>query len=100
MPNPGFAVIPNWLLRSENVSPHAKMLYLHLSSRVDEHGVCWPSQRRLADESGMSERQVQRALSELKNFGIVRVEVEKHATGRRNRYHLIVDRFGGAATRA
>ena len=93
----GFAVIPVWLLRSESVSLHAKVVFLHLSSRVGREGVCWPSQRRLAEESGMSERQVRRALIELSSLGAVQIEVERHATGRRNRYRLLIDRLGGAA---
>ena len=99
-PTLGFAVTPIWLLRSKSLSPHATLIYLHLSSRVDREGVCWPSQKRLAEESGISERQVQRAVSELKLLGVLEVTVEAHATGRRNRYRLLVDRFGGAATQS
>lgn len=98
----GFAVIPTWLLRSRSVSPQAKVVFLHLSSRVSEEGVCWPSQVGIAEDSGLGERTVQRATAELRRLGLIDVTVERTPTGRRNRYRLMVDRFGqgGAASQA
>lgn len=96
----GFAMMPIWLLRCKEVSQDARTIYLHLSAYVGEDKLCWPSQLRLADESGMSERQVRRCIKELRDQGIVTVEVIKHATGRRNVYRLMVDRRGGAAKQA
>lgn len=93
--NSGWAAIPNWLLRDGGVSRNAKMLYLHLSSRVDERGISFPSQARLADEMGVSIPTVKRTLRELVKVGVIEVRTVRTETGRRNHYRLLADRFGG-----
>jgi DNA-binding transcriptional ArsR family regulator len=92
----GFAVLPIWLLRSKKFSRNARDVFLHLSSRVNQHGAAWPSQETLADDSGMGRATVQRALRELREGGLITITVERTPTGKRNVYHLAVDRFANA----
>ena len=84
----GFAVVPNWLARDPQVSPVAKVVYLVLSSRTNRHGVCWPSQKSIAADSGYSVARVKVAVAELRRLGVLRVAVEKGPSGRRNTYRL------------
>jgi DNA-binding transcriptional MocR family regulator len=67
----GFAVIPRWVLLDGTLSAQAKMLYLVLSSHVNREGVCWPSQRTMAEEGSMAVSTVKMALLELRERGLV-----------------------------
>lgn len=90
----GFAVIPIWLVRDPDVDTYTKMVYLALSSRVGPDGTCFPSQARLAMEASCSERQVRRALTTLKERGLIEQWLVKTEHGRRAHYRLLTDRFG------
>lgn len=67
----GFAAIPNWLVRTRDVSIHDKMVYLVLSSHVTRDDEWFMSHSRIALEAGMSVSSVQRSLDRLKEFGLV-----------------------------
>lgn len=86
----GFAVIPNWLVRHEGLSPAAKSLYVSLSSRAGAKGVCWPSQGTLARETGFSESTLRRALRVLERAGLVTTTTVTTPTGRHNTYRIHV----------
>ena len=90
----GWAAIPVWLQRDPDVDIYVKTVYLALSSRVDRDGVCFPSQARIAAEASCSERQVRRALTELKRLGLIESRTVPTEHGRRNVYRLLSDRFG------
>ena len=90
MTEQGWAAIPRWLLHDSSVSAHAKIVYLHLSSRMDREHSCYPSQNLLARESSISVSSVKRALAELENLGIITKRAERTATGRRNFYRILV----------
>lgn len=91
----GFAAIPVWMLRDPAISIYAKAVYLALASRADRDGVCWPSQRLMAEELGISETSVKAALSALQVAGAIRVRPEVTERGRRNRYFLLIHPTGG-----
>jgi hypothetical protein len=57
--------IPNALVRYKGLSPSAKLVYGRLSQYAGEDGKCFPAEDVLADEVGLSKRQVYRLLSEL-----------------------------------
>lgn len=86
----GFAVVPNWLARDPSISPVAKVVYLVLSSRTNRRGVCWPSQKSIASDSGYSVARVKVAITELRRLGVIQVVVSKGPTGRRNSYRLLM----------
>lgn len=57
--------IPNALARYGGVSSSAKLVWGRLSQFAGENGACFPSQKTLAKEIGVGERQVRRLLLEL-----------------------------------
>ena len=62
-----------WAVRQNVGHPARKLLLLVIANYADEHGVCWPSQGRLAGEAEMSLDTVQRQTKKLNtarpNFG-------------------------------
>ena len=82
----GFAMIPRWLARDGSISAAAKAVYVNLSSRIGYEGTCWPSQGRIAEETGYSDRTVRTAIAELEEIGVVEVFTTTTPTGRRNTY--------------
>lgn len=64
-----------------------KLLLLVLRIRAGDNGRCWPSQSRLARDTGLTERTIQAATAKLKLRGLI--EVEPAASDRRsNEYRL------------
>jgi hypothetical protein len=92
----GYAVIPRWLQRDPAVTIYAKAVYVALSSRADEHGVCWPSHAVIAEESSMGVRKVADALQELRDLGAVTWEqqVSGRSGQQSNRYQVHAHRAG------
>jgi DNA-binding transcriptional ArsR family regulator len=63
-------------------------IYLALGLRVNGDGSCWPSGRKIAEDTGYSIREVRYAIGELEKMGFVRVERMKEGGWRRNTYYL------------
>ena len=55
----------NWAFSAEIDSSNAKFVLVALSNYADEDGYCYPSQARLARDTGQSERSVRRHLAKL-----------------------------------
>lgn len=51
----------------QELSHRAKTVYMHLK----DHGTCWPSVRRIAEDLKLSRRTVQRALADLERHGFL-----------------------------
>ena len=51
----------------QELSHRAKTVYMYLK----DHGTCWPSVRRIAEDLKLSRRTVQRALADLERHGIL-----------------------------
>ncbi|MDQ7877344.1 helix-turn-helix domain-containing protein [Microbacterium sp. QXD-8] len=77
----GFAAIPNWMIRDENVSLYALTVYGALASHSGPGGI-HPSQGTIAREARCSDRQVRRALVELEELGVVSRVRRKNKQGR------------------
>jgi hypothetical protein len=60
-----------WALSIRAGSPSAKCVLLALANYANDRGQCWPSQKRLADETDQSVDSVQRRLRELEARGII-----------------------------
>ena len=81
------AMIPNWLLCRAEVGQGAKLCYARLMQYSGEGGRCYPKQKTLAPELGVSSRQVRGYLTELAQFGLI--ESEQHGLCRSNDYYFL-----------
>jgi hypothetical protein len=80
-----FVQVPVELIKNPNLTPAALKLYLLLLSYCGSKSYAWPSQGRLAEEMGLSERRVRGLLKELEGAELVTVT---HSSGTTNTYHL------------
>jgi len=67
----GYANIPRPVLHDHDLTTHAKIVYVVLSSYVGAHDTAWPSHRTIAEVAGISESSVKRALAALKEAGLI-----------------------------
>ena len=65
------SIIPNWLQCRKEISPGAKVTYARLAQYAGRNGECFPKQRVLAIEVGVSERTVREYLRELKDNQLI-----------------------------
>jgi DNA-binding transcriptional MocR family regulator len=64
--------IPEALVRWDAICPGSKLCYGRLCRYAGHNGRCWPSHQQLADELGVSTKQVGRYLAELKEHALIR----------------------------
>ena len=78
------AFIPNWLLRRQEITSDAKLVYARMCQYSNKQGVCFPSQKEIASEIGIeNERRVRRYLKELKKWNLIEsVRIGKKCTNR------------------
>ncbi len=69
-----FAQIPHDLITDTDLSPYAVRVYCYLVRRANDEARAWPSVRRVARETGMTDKTVRRAVSALETSGWVNVE--------------------------
>ena len=63
----------DWAIKQEaGGNAPRKLILILLANRADDAWVCWPSRRLLAEESGLSVRQVVRHLASLEEDGLIR----------------------------
>lgn len=60
-----------WALSVRTGNPSAKFVLVALANYADQTGICWPSQKLLAEQTEQSVDTVQRRLSELVEVGLV-----------------------------
>lgn len=80
-----------WAYRTEVGSPTRKSVLLVLANYADEEDSSYPGIPRIAKMTELSERSVQRALDDLREMGVIRVEerfFEGTRSHRTNRFHL------------
>lgn len=82
----GFTQVPNHLLKSEKVSPGAKLAYAMLLSYAWQNDYCFPGQERLAKDMGSGVRSVVRYIQELEKNEFLKVK--RQGQGRSNLYEL------------
>ncbi|ALJ20398.1 helix-turn-helix domain-containing protein [Microbacterium sp. No. 7] len=77
----GFAAVPNWMIREKSVPRSAILVYASLSSRAGM-GSIFPSQAKIAEESGLSERTVRRMMKHLEDLGVIDRHSRRGSEGR------------------
>jgi hypothetical protein len=84
--------ITKWAWRQSTPTPTSKLVLLALAEHADQHGVCWPSQARLATMCMVSDRQIREILQKLKFAGLLKMHARSGA-GRKtsNLYRLAID---------
>ncbi len=63
----GFTQVPNFLLRSKHLSVGAKLTYSMLLSYAWQNNFCFPGQKTLASDMGVSLRSIVSFIKELQN---------------------------------
>ena len=76
----------------QKVSSTEKIVLVRLANRSDEHGVCWPGQKGIAEDCSLSRETVNRAIKHLVELKILETIPRQDALGRpmSNYYRLRV----------
>ena len=82
------AWIPNWLLRRPEICANAKLVYARLAQYSGRDGACFPLQRTIASETGLSYNQVRRSIQQLKRKRLI--EIVHHGLTKPNSYHFLI----------
>lgn len=80
-------MIPNWLQRRSEVSHGAKLAYARLAQYAGKDGNCFPKQKTLGAELGVSERTTNEYIRALVKLRLI--EMERLGLGRSNRYFFL-----------
>jgi len=78
--------VPNFVLRSNKVSPGAKLAYSILLSYAWQNDFCFPGQETLAVDMGVGQRSVIRHLQELQKADFIKIK--RQGWGKPNLYEL------------
>lgn len=85
----GFAAFPYLVMKDKALSLGARMTYAFLLMHAWQEGSCFPGQVKLAEEMGVSERQLRRYLYELSENAYIRIE---RTDKRFNNTYIILDK--------
>jgi len=78
----------NWCIKQKTDTPTTKLVLFILSNYADENGSCYPSEKKLAELVGVSDRQIRRCLNYLAKNNFITI---KARTGTSNRYFIAMD---------
>ena len=82
----------NWAIKQKTDTPTTKLVLFILANYCDERFSCYPSEAKLAEICGVSDRQIRRCLKGLDLAGLLRSEPRISPKGQiSNRYHLSMD---------
>jgi len=82
----GFTQVPNFLLKSKNLSAGDKLAFAMLLSYAWQNDCCFPGQARLAEDMGLAERSVRRHIQALEDAGLL--TIQQRGQGKTNIYEL------------
>lgn len=82
----GFTQVPNFLLKSKNLSAGDKLAFAMLLSYAWQNDHCFPGQQRLAEDMGLHETNVRKHLKSLQTNGLL--EITRRGQGKTNIYTL------------
>ena len=89
MSEKGFAPVPNEVLRRKDLCPGAKLCLGRLLQYAGNADMAYPKLSTLADDLGLSIRQVQRLLNTLKAEGYI--EIQRRGQGLSNMYLIKIE---------
>lgn len=84
----GFTQVPNFLLKSKNLSAGDKLAFAMLLSYAWQNDYCFPGQRRLGEDMGLHETNVRKHLKSLERNGLL--TIQRRGQGKTNIYTLIL----------
>ena len=84
----GFTQVPNFVLKSNTISPGAKLAYSMLLHYAWQNDYCFPGQDRLAVDMGVAKRSVVSYMQELEKTGFI--VVQRRGQGKSNVYELLL----------
>ena len=64
----GYGLMPNVVLFDKELSSTSKLVFVLISSLSAEKGYCWANNHYMAEQLGMSERQVSRSIKQLEKY--------------------------------
>ena len=85
----GFAAFPYAVLKDRQLSLGARLTYGFLLMYAWQEGSCFAGQKKMADDMGISDRQLQRYLYELRDADYIGIERQDK---RYNNTYVIVDK--------
>lgn len=78
-------------------NPYQKLILIKLADNANDHGVCWPSYKHIADQCEMSKRSVITHIGQLKESGFLEVKKRVNKAGSQsNIYQLTIGGEGYA----
>ena len=91
-----YGIIHEEVLASTELSNTSKLVYSYLSTMADKDGVCYPSQRYIAEKLGISAKTAQRGIRQLSEAGFIQVVKQKASSNMgaflSNKYVLVLRR--------
>lgn len=97
----GFTQIPNWLLRSREVTRDAKLLYGVLLSYAWQTERCFPGYETLMDDLCCAREALAKYIKELKDKGLIKVQ--RRGQGKTSIYTItkgMAEKFGNRTSRS
>jgi DNA-binding MarR family transcriptional regulator len=82
----GFTMVPNFILKSTKLSAGDKMTFAMLLSYAWQRDFCYPGQKRLAEDLGLTDRSVRTHLKALETVGLL--AIKRLGQGKNNVYEL------------
>ena|SRR6266851_1679462 len=82
----GFTQVPNFILKSADLSLGAKVTYAMFLSYAWHNENCFPGQERLAEDMGMSRSRVTEFVGELEKAGFI--TIQRRGRGKTNVYTI------------
>jgi biotin operon repressor len=82
----GFTQVPNFLLKSNNLSSGDKLAFAMLLSYAWQNDYCFPGQKRLGEDMGLHETNVRKHLKSLETIGLL--TITRRGQGKTNIYTL------------
>jgi len=78
-----------------NLNSYERDVFLYLCRRANREGTCFPSQKRIANDLGVSRMTVARAIKELVSQNLIQVEKITGDKFRYNQYRILLKSGGG-----
>jgi len=83
----GFSQIPRIVLKAQGLSLQSKTIYALLLDYAWQKGSCFPGQTRLSKDLGVHRNTVQKYLTELKDFGLIKWK--RRGVNKTNIYYIL-----------